>query len=181
MIRLSGLVSLSGILFLAGCGGPTLTDESSRTTPIQGLYDYGAGGRDLQLVVQGDAFAVPQATFDHAVESGLAHGGMMQPTPRPRLRPDASARSGYRLVTVFSPGGDSGPNAACAGKSVAGESSPGKVRVLAAFCVGGRPLRSVTGTVSARGIDDPAFADLMALIGASLFQPDELQGGATSF
>ncbi len=64
------LVILPLLAALGGCSLPQVVDESmGQNALIEGLYAYGAGGRDLKLDVSGLPFAMPEAAFQEAVES----------------------------------------------------------------------------------------------------------------
>lgn len=170
-------VPLFAALALSACAGPMLTQDSARTIPIEGLYSYGAGDRDLQLVVRGNPFAVPQPLFDRAVEAGVAQGGILQPPTHPKLAPGDTARPGYQFVLVFAPAPTLDAADACAGKGGGGGQPDGRVDALAVFCASGRAVSYISGRVTAAGIDDPAFTALLQGIGQAVFRRDEFQGG----
>jgi len=173
---LSRIVPVVAVLALAACNGPTVSQQSSRTQPIAGLYSYGAGDRDLPLVVRGNPFAEPQATLDQAVERGVANGGILQPPTHPRLSP-RDARPGYQLVMVFQGAPTVDGAQACAGAPGGLGQAGGPMVVVAAFCVSGRAVSEATGRVVAGSAEEPRFTALMRALASEVFRPDEFSGG----
>jgi hypothetical protein len=170
------VVPVVAVLGLAACNGPMVSQQSSRTIPITALYSYGAGDRDLALVVRGNPFTEPQATLDQAVERGVAPGGILQPPTHPRLAPQ-DARPGYQLVLVFQGAPTVDGAQACAGAPGGLGRSGDNLTVVAAFCVSGRAVSEATGRVVAANAEDPQFTALMQAMASEIFRPDEFQGG----
>lgn len=168
------LVVLPLLAALGGCSLPRVVDESmGQNMPIEGLYAYGAGGRDLKLDVSGQPFAMPEADFQQAVERNLGSITSLQPPTYPKLHPGDSARPGYTLVLAFQPAADSGGSQNLCGTNPKGTAEiTTEVRIDAAFCVSGRAYRFATGWVRANGPDDPAFKSLLTQIGLTLFHSD---------
>lgn len=168
------LVILPLLAALGGCSLPQVVDESmGQNTLIEGLYAYGAGGRDLKLDVSGLPFAMPEAAFQEAVERNLGSITSLQPPTYPKLKPGDSARPGYSLVLAFQPAADSGGSQNLCGTGPKGTTEiTTEVRVDAAFCVSNRAYRFATGRVPANGPDDPAFKSLLTQIGMTLFHSD---------
>lgn len=172
--RLAASTMAVVLLGLAGCSSPSVVREGSDSRQVEGLYRYGAGDRDLALIVRGNPFDVPQETLDAAVEHGLDGGGVLQPPTHPRLAPGPSARKGYSLVVDFS-GIVQDP---CApSDSVVVPAQRGSVDLEAAFCVSGQAVRRVRGHTVVAGPEAPDFQSLMHQVASELFRPDEYQGG----
>ena len=171
---------------VAGCGGPTVVPLGSPYTMIGSFYDYGAGGRDLQLTVIGNPFTTDKALLDRAIEVDAQVPLLRQPT-HPTLTPGASAKKGYQVMFVLSPaptlsGGSAGKGEATA--PVAGAPSAGGesvVRILGAFCISGWAATEVQGQTPASGPDDPRVAALVRQLMLELFRPDLPLGMISDF
>ena len=161
---------------LTGCSGPIITQESSPFTKIDGFYDYGAGGRDLRLMVVGNPFPMPDDVFGRVVEADLQVPLVRQPT-HPTLTPDASAQPNYALILLFSPALALSGDDLCRGRfehgafGGNGEDSV-NVRVLGAFCVSGRAVTEGVGQTQADRAGDQRFVVLMRQMMLTLFRPD---------
>ncbi|HVI52734.1 MAG TPA: hypothetical protein VM661_16115 [Candidatus Sulfotelmatobacter sp.] len=167
---------------LAGCSLPRVAPNTERGTYLAELYRYGAGDRDLALEVRGNPFAAAdKPMLDAMVEKAVGHAGILQPPTRPRLSPDASAVSNYRMIVEFSPNNGVVGQDLCDGAKVAPFASPGdkpgEVAVVMAFCVSGRAASQAQGWYSPNGIDDPDLSGLLKRMEVELFRPDDtLQG-----
>ncbi|PKU25538.1 hypothetical protein [Telmatospirillum siberiense] len=158
---------------LTACGGPLTRDVGNSFTKINGLYDYGASGRDLRLSVRGNPFTVSDDTLSKAVEAA-SQVQVLRPRTHPTLTPDSSARRGYELAFLFSPAPTQSGDDLCKGRIE--DSAPGAVaptvHVLGVFCVSGSAQTEVRGLAEATGPADPRLKNLVAQMIVQLFRPD---------
>ncbi len=167
------LASVIAVGALAACSGPLTRDVGSPFNKIDGLYGYGASGRDLRLSVRGNPFALPDDSFDKTVETASQVQVLRAPT-HPTLTPDASARHGYELAFLFSPAATQDGEDLCQGRIEEPRPTSGRstVHVLAAFCVAGLAKTEVTGEAEATGPNDERFQGLIQQVVMQLFRPD---------
>ena len=171
MSRVPMTVAAAGLVFLAGCAGPSVVQTSvDPTAQITSLYDYGAGGRDLRLVVQGNGFPGPSSGFVQAVEAAANVQTLRQPTHL-TVVPGLTARPNFSVVLAFSaaPGIDGDALCRGGGDPVA---PSGRVTTAGAFCVSGRAWTEAVGETVADGPNDPQFTRLIHQMMLALFRPD---------
>ncbi len=165
------LIPLAVLCALAACSGPVTSEEGPTERGVDGYYGYGVAGRDLKLEVAGNAF--PGRLSDAAFAQGLA-GRLKTPPERQAghitLTPGPSARSNYSLIFQFNPGPMLYGQELCAGKRTQQPPEPGRVKVLASFCVAGRAITEISGQTDATGPGDPRFGTLMDEMMAKLFR-----------
>jgi hypothetical protein len=169
-----GLTGAIMVALLAACSGPLTRELGSSSTKLNGLYDYGASGRDLRLSVRGTPFAPGEGEdLAKAVEAASQVQVMRAPT-HATLTPGASAQRGYELAFLFSPTLTQGGDELCQGRIE--EPQPAfvspRVHVLAAFCVSGRAETEVAGEAEAMGPHDERFRNLVQQVVMALFRPD---------
>lgn len=174
MTILRGLPVLLTTLAIGACTGPSVTYQSPRQQQIEGLYQYGAAGRDIPLVVTGNPFgAVPDAEVAAQVERGASRGSMLQPATRPRLHPDESIRPGYQLMVALQPALTVDGNDLCRGTGAGTKTTTTEIRVEMAFCVSGRAYSFASGRTEATGPGDPRFDALISQLSLAVFRQDE--------
>lgn len=176
-----------GMLALSGCQGPMLSQAGSDTARIDSFYDYGAAGRDLQLVVYGNPFSpgMSDDAFASLIEDKIDHVNVARQQTHPQLVPDDSVRSGYTLVFGFQPeatvDGDrlchaqfaAGPAGSLGnGVELWGEEAGLTMRAIAAFCVAGRAETEIVGQTQVVSPDDPRMNDLLNQMMQAVFRPD---------
>ena len=130
---------LSGLLFagaLAACasGSPRTLSDQYHT------YDYGdffrvADGRDTQVIVRGNPFAMSQSEMDQLVTSNMA-AMPRGPKTNYTTAKSTSAHPDYDVVWLFNGPRTMQPNELCRNpQGVSGATGPAaQLRVLAAFC-----------------------------------------------
>ncbi len=171
MARAGSVLSLA---LLAACGpGMVITSH----VDTYGAYDpayfaYGAGGRDLRVVIRGNPTSAPQDEFEQAVTAAM-QGRNWGPTTNFTTRPSASARTDYWVGMVF--GGDSfvGGRAICrGGDGVDLDPTQRPVRLQAAFCFQTKPLTELQVTVDdVASVDDPRLEQMVGAAVIELFPP----------
>jgi hypothetical protein len=169
---------LCSAFWLTGCEAPRVVESwPSPDQPLSPIYDYGAGGRDLRLIVQGNPFPMTDDAFARAVENEVQVPLTRQPT-RPRLAPGPTARPNYAVVFVFQPSPTFDLYDACQmrGQPVAvlrpDTGQRPSVKLVSAFCVSGRPYSGAYGWVNASAAEEPQFRAMMQDTMAALFRPD---------
>ena len=158
-----------------------IVQDSYRQRHLEALYRYGAGDKDIKLIVSGNPFAMDKDAFAGKVEQAMPVSTGLSPATRPRLNPDSSAKKNYSLVFAFQPpdGGDSSD--LCSSRQ--GTARQGQPIVLdAAFCVSGFAYSFASGSVAADSPDDPGFKSLISQMILALFYDDGLpdRGGGPS-
>lgn len=128
------LIAAAGLLSACAAGAPrTLADQYH-------TYSYGdffrvADGRDTQVVVRGNPFALNQAEFDQLVTANMA---AMPRGPRTNFTTAKSANADpdYEVVWLFNGPRTAQPEQLCRNpQGVAGQPGPAEqLRVIAAFC-----------------------------------------------
>jgi hypothetical protein len=182
MRRVQTLLGTVLVFTLAACTGPVLTQPGSPYTQIDSLYNYGAGARDLRLIVHGNPFPMPADVFARVVETDVQLNLLRQPT-HPTLTPGPTAKDNYALIFVFSPAVTLSGDDLCKGRAdqMASPVSPSggtvTVRAIGAFCVSGRAETEIVGETQATGAGDVRFLDLMRQMMLALFRPDVHEGG----
>jgi hypothetical protein len=179
MDRIVRTAAIAFCVGLAGCANtPSTFNPSDPHVKIDSFYSYGAGGRDLLLIVDGDPFPVPDAVFAQKVESSLDSAPVPRQPTHPLLAPDDTANPRFWLIYVFNPPANLSGNDICQ-RGTSGATSkgfapaqPGKVEAVAAFCVEGRALTEITGRTQADGPDDPRFREMTRLMMAAVFRSD---------
>jgi len=169
------LPCLAALLLLAGCGAPRYQVNTDRTMFLSGYYQYGAGDRDLQLVVRGNPYpGLAKDEFDKIIEADAARGGLLQPPTRPRLHPDDSAKKNFSMVLAFNPVEPLDPQDLCDNRPSADAQSPeGDLTIIAAFCVSGKAVSHSTAWITTADPRSPALAKLIAGVKSELFRPDD--------
>lgn len=164
---------------LGGCAvnGSVIIQDTFRQRTLESFYQYGAGGRDLKLVVSGNPFNMQEDVFAQKVEQAMPESTGLSPATRPRLNPDASARSNYSLVFAFQPPRQGDASDLCSGR--VGTVRPDQPVVLdAALCISGFAYSFASGRVVADSPDDPRFKSLISQMILTLFYSDgRLDGG----
>ena len=177
------------VSLMTACAGPTTFDQSNRQARIDSFFTYGAAGRDLRLVIVGNPFPdLAQKDFEREVESITRNVTLMRQQTRPSLEPGPSARDNYALVFAFQPRSSLSGASLCNHATPSGAPSndesqklllPGgpsfdadRVHAIAAFCLSGRALTSVSGQTTMASGDDPNFSALVAMMMRDLFRPD---------
>jgi hypothetical protein len=135
------------------------------------MLSHPASRGGLYTEVVGNPFEADKATLDSRVTEAFeaAHFG-------PRLdfvTEQPPEHSGYRVVVLFDPAPHANAAHLCS-KPDRPQSSraPGKVGVMAAFCLSESRLTSAVGRIDgAEGPDDPAVRQLMTQVGLALFPP----------
>ncbi len=124
----------AGILSACAAGSPRTLSDQYHT------YDYAdffrvADGRDTQVIVRGNPFALNQAEFDQLVTSNMA---AMPRGPKTNFTTakSASANPDYEVVWLFNGPRTMQPNELCRNpQAVSGQAGPAdQLRVVAAFC-----------------------------------------------
>ena len=140
------------------------------------LFNYAAGGRDLEVLTVGNPYAewgFGDQDFPDFVAASMQGRNLGQPTNF-TTRPGQTARDQYRVVIAFNPIEPATYRAICAGDVQSGPTEE-KVRVKAVFCQGGRSSgdRVLTGVradvVAEAGPESEAFQLMMAGVTRSLF------------
>ena len=172
-------------LLLTGCGAPRFQVNTDRTMFLTGFYQYGAGDRDLRLVVRGNPYpALAKDDFDKIIEADAQKGGMLQPPTRPRLRPDDSAKENFRMVLAFNPVKPLDAQDLCDNHpSADAQSAEGELIIIAAFCVSGRAVSHTEAWITSPNPRSADLANLIAGIKSELFRPDDTwqaSGGSSS-
>lgn len=162
----------AAVCLAVGCAGPSVVQTSvDPYTQIASLYDYGAGGRDLRLVVQGDPFGLPPGVVARAVEAAAEVGTQRQPTHL-ALAPGPTARPNFSVVLAFSAALTVDGDALCRGGGEQSAGTAGRLRVVGAFCVSVRARTEAVGEVNADGPADPRFVALIRQLLLALFRSD---------
>ena len=166
-LRLASVLSLA---VLAACvsDGVTTTHVWYDSVYSPSQFSYGAGGRDLRVVIRGNPTSAAQEAFEQAVVAAM-QGKNWGPRTNFTTQPSESARKNYRVVMVF--GGDrfAGGYVLCAdpdGVDLA--SADGRVRLQAAFCLGTRPLTELQ--VATDSVTSPADPRLERMVAAAVIE-----------
>lgn len=166
-------MGVAATMLLAGCGTPSVVEAwPNPQSNIASIYDYGAGGRDLRLIVRGNPLPMPDDAFNRMIETDVQGPLMRQPT-HPTLTPGASAQPNYALIFDFSSSPRPTPDQICQypGNAPAGQvASGGDVHVVGAFCVSGRAYSGAMGRAGADGAAQ--VSQLMPQMMMALFRPD---------
>jgi len=183
-MRFSPFVIVAACSVLAACAADSTYAPSDPLVQIDSFYDDGAADRDIQLVVIGDPFPLPDQQFNRALEADLQNTPLARPPTRPVLAPGSSAKPIYRLVYAFNPSPDMFGNTLCRLGSKAesvndwparppgGPSPTGDVHATAAFCVEYRSLSEISGQTIASGPADPHFVQMARLMMGEVFRKD---------
>ncbi len=131
--HLSGLL-LAGVVTACASGSPRTLSEQYFT------YDYGdffrvADGRDTQVIVRGNPFAMSQSDMDQLVTSNMA-AMPRGPKTNYTTAKSTNAHPDYEVVWLFNGPRTMQPNELCNNpQAVNGQTGPAaQLRVLAAFC-----------------------------------------------
>lgn len=172
-LRTAAMTLAAGFLiFVAGCADRSYVYNASVTSgysPTQ--YNFAAGGRDLETVIEGNPFDIEKERFDEAVTTALNRfPPVIQPTNF-TTTPGENAREGYRAVFRFDVPVAVNSLAMCdRPRDVPVVDTGDTLRVAGAFCRGGRTLSAATGQLDGvEGIDDPRFEALLARVVDALF------------
>ncbi len=161
-------IALSLALLAACAGGVTTTYVDYDPVYSPDWFSYGAGGRDLRVVIRGNPTGAPQQEFERAVIASM-QGRNWGPRTNFTTQPSESARQNYRVVMLF--GGDrfAGGYALCADPDeIDLASAAGRVRLQAAFCLGDRPLSSLQ--VATDGVTSPTDPRLDRMVAAAVIE-----------
>ena len=130
---LSGVLLAAAVTACASGSPRTLSDQYH-------TYDYGdffrvADGRDTQVIVRGNPFAMSQGEMEQLVTSNMAAMPRGPKTTYTTAK-SASAHPDYDVVWLFNGPQSIQPNELCNNpQAVAGQAGPAsRLRVLAAFC-----------------------------------------------
>ena len=161
-----------GVATLAGCAGQSKIYNSAISSAYRPyLYGYGAGGRDLTTIVQGNPFGLDQQQMEERLLAKFnARPTLLQPThftttPGPSARPEFRAVLLFDRATVL-------PNQVCRAPDRVPVADLGStMRLTATFCRGGY-LSTVTGELeNVTDIDDPRLERLIEQMVPLLFPP----------
>ena len=140
------------------------------------VFNYAAGGRDLEVQTVGNPYAergFADQDFPEFIVGSMQGRNLGQPTNF-TTTPGETARDQYKVVIVFNPVEPATYRSLCEGEAQSGPTEE-KVRVKAAFCQGGRSTgqRVLTGVradvVAEAGPDSEAFQRMMAGVTRDLF------------
>ena len=140
------------------------------------LFNYAAGGRDLEVQTVGNPYAargLGDQDFPEFIVASMQGHNLGQPTNF-TTAPGDTARDQYKVVIVFNPVEPATYRSLCEGEAQSGPTEE-KVRVKAAFCQGGRSSgeRVLTGVradvVAEAGPNSDAFQRMMAGVTRDLF------------
>lgn len=137
-------------------------------------FAYAAAGRDLTTEILGNPFGgVSQNDFEQAVTAAM-QGAHFGPATNFTTTPGESARPLFRVRMLWNgPTSTSGARL-CEDTPVqgGGPEAGGRVRLIAAFCRGGRASTYLMGSVDGvRGPDDPRFTEFVREATMALFPP----------
>jgi len=157
---------------LAGCAGTPVINYSYVEEHYEPeMLGYPASRGGLYTEVVGNPFEADKAALDTRVTEAFeaAHFG-------PELdfvTEQPADHSGYRVVVLFDPAPHANAARLCSSPDrPQSDRTPGKVGVMAAFCMSESRLTSAVGRVDgAQGPDDPALDRLLAQVGLALFPP----------
>lgn len=177
MSLVKGFALLAASVGLAACSADMVDNApNDPTVQIDSFYNYGVARRDVALVVQGDAFAMPQEDFDRTVEADVQSTALPRQPTHPTLTPGPSANHNFALIFAFDPANAVTGDALCRGATKA-DSAPSvgndTVHVQGAFCMEGRALTQASGHVVANSAQDPQFAHMMHEMMLALLRPDQ--------
>jgi len=172
--RLVGIAvaAMAGAAALAGCAGQSTIYNSTISSAYRPyLYGYGAGGRDLTTIVQGNPFDLDQPQMEERLLAKFnARPTLLQrthftTTPGPSARPEFKAVLMFNRAIVL-------PNQVCRAPDQVPVADLGStMRLTATFCRGGY-LSTVTGELeNVTDIDDPRLDRLVGQIVPLLFPP----------
>jgi len=162
------------ILGLTLAGGLSACAGGTVGTAYLGSYDpatvnYVAARGPLHTEVLGNPFAASRAELERAVTEAMSGANPGQPMQFSTEK-DLRNRSPYRLVVVFNPGREIGPQKLCEGTAAPSAEADGTIRILAAFCADGSRETSVAGRLGqVTGPNDPALRTLLRHMTAELF------------
>ncbi len=140
------------------------------------LFNYAAGGRDLEVQTVGNPYTergLGDQEFPEFIVASMQGHNLGQPTNFTTV-PGGTARDQYKVVIVFNPVEPATYRSLCEGEALSGPTEE-KVRVKAAFCQGGRSSgeRVLTGVradvVAEAGPNSDAFQRMMAGVTRDLF------------
>jgi hypothetical protein len=163
---------MAGVAALAGCAGQSTIYNSMISSAYRPyLYGYGAGGRDLTTIVQGNPFDLDQQQREERLLAKFnARPTLLQPThftttPGPSARPEFKAVLLFNRAIVL-------PNQVCRAPDRVPVADLGStLRLTATFCRGGY-LSTVTGELeNVTDIDDPRLERLIEQMVPLLFPP----------
>lgn len=140
------------------------------------VFNYAAGGRDLEVQTVGNPYAergFGNQDFPEFIVASMQGRNLGQPTNF-TTTPGETARAEYKVVIAFNPVEPATYRSLCDGEVQSGPTEE-KVRVKAAFCQGGRSTgqRVLTGVraevIAGAEPNSPAFQSMMGGITRNLF------------
>ena len=155
---------LAGLLFLGACSGETL--QSAVWQPgVPDMFSYGAGGRDLRVVIVGNPFPQVNETVHRAVTDAM-QGNHHGPRTHFTTLPSVTARPAFRVVMMFNPARNMNSEALC---GTVGNLNPGprekRLEILTGFCYRDELQSEVWASIlHPPSPDDESFRNVIANI-----------------
>ena len=160
---------LMGASVLAACTNERVVANEPSSAYTLSEVSYGAGNRDLRVVLHGDPFGLPPERF---AEKVLPHMQNRVAGVKTNLTttPNETARRYYKVVLAFNVAETMLNSSLCTDGPIPTSPPGGPIVVQGAFCRSGGALTSATGWLDRpQGPDDPDFRNLISDMTFALF------------
>ncbi|MEP4380779.1 MAG: hypothetical protein ABJ215_12685 [Alphaproteobacteria bacterium] len=166
-------LTAAALAVLTACTGVTVSrvDHANQYSPFEATA-AGGGDRQIQLVVFGNPFDIPQAQLEKAVSDAMqanAFGVPINFAINPE-NPDPSRP--FRVVLAFNPDAVRDPGDLCAADDGPESAAPrdGRLTIMGAFCSTDSYLsHAIARADDVTGTDSEAFGDMIFQLKTSLF------------
>lgn len=165
------------LVFLAGaCDGAIVRLTQQEVSPSYKAGEFGyAGARGaIRVIVAGDSLGSDASTLGKAVTDAM-QGRHWGPRTKFTTLDHPGIRPSYRVVMMFNPAPTMIGMRLCREDPSNLPVAPAtpEIVLFSAFCRGGETVTEIKGRIAgARGLDNPAFAELVGQVTHALFPPD---------
>lgn len=171
------------LVFLAvSCGGMIVRLSQQEISPSYKAGEFGyAGARGaIRVIVAGDSLGADR--LDKAVTNAM-QGRHWGPRTNFTTQDHPGIRPSYRVVMMFNPAPTMVGMRLCREDPATLPVVPAKsgIVLFSAFCRGGESMTEIKGRIAgAKGLDNPAFAELVGQVTHALFPPERRFEGEES-